>query len=157
MAAQEDYILRFLALLRQAISQMIKYRTSGLYTEALDVALRTQEKLFARTTANLSTLSLEEMLRLLRLDETKEAADEKVLAYAALVRETGLIYAAMDRDDSAVICFQLALHIMLTVAVGQKAPPGEVWASMRDLLARIPPDQLHAPVKELLQQVGGST
>lgn len=156
MAVRDDYILRFLALLRLAIAQMVKLRISGRFTEALDIALQSQEKLFARTTAELSTLSLEELLRLLRLDEPREKADEKVLVYGALLRETGLVYAAMDRDDSALSCFQLALHVMLTVAVGQQAVSDEMRLSLRELLARIPPDHLHAPVKELLQQLGES-
>jgi hypothetical protein len=154
MAAQEDYILRFIALLRQAIAQMLKLRATGCYEEALQVARNTQEKLFARKTAELATLDLEELLRLLRLDETRESGDEKVLGYASLLRETGLVYGAMDRNDSAQICFQLALHVMLTVVVGSKVQSTDAWALMRDLLARIPPDQLHAPVRELLDQAG---
>ncbi len=156
MALREDYILRFLALLRQAIAQMVNLRTAGRYTEALDTALQSQEKLFARTTAELAGLSLDELLRLLRLDEPKETADEKVLAYASLLRETGLVYAAMDRNDSAASCFQLALHVTLTVAVGQPAVSDEMRASLRDQLARIPADQLNPPVQEMLQQLGKS-
>src|SRR5476651_993043 len=115
MPAQEDYILRFIAMLRQAIAQMLKLRATGRYEEALQVARNTQEKLFARKTAELATLELAELLRLLRLDETRESGDEKVLGYASLLRETGLVYVATDRNDSAQICFQLALHVMLTV------------------------------------------
>jgi hypothetical protein len=155
MGIRDDYFLRFLALLRQAIAQMVRFRTAGRFNEALDLALQTQEKLFARTTAQLAGLSLEELLRLLRLDEPPETADQKVLAYGALLRETGLVYAAMDRNDSALGCFQLALHVMLTVVVTQPAPAEDTWATLRDLLARIPPDQLHAPAKEMLQQLGG--
>jgi hypothetical protein len=154
MAAREDYILKFIALLRQAIAQMIKQREAGRYDEALFVAFNAQEKLFGRKTAGLSKLSLEEMIRLLRLDETTGSGDEKVLGYAALLKETGLVYEAMDRADLAASCFQLALQVMLTVAVTQKPPANETWTTMRELLARIPPEQLHAPVKELLQQMG---
>lgn len=154
MPGREDYILRFVALLRQAIAQMLKLRATGRYEEALHLALSTQEKLFARTTTDLSRLDLAEMIRLLRLDETRESGDEKVLGYASLLKETGMVYEAMDRDDSAQSCFQLALQVMLTVVVESNVPSGEVWASMRDLLKKIPPDQLHAPVKELLRHAG---
>ena len=154
MPGREDYILKFIALLRQAIAQIVKYRTTGRYNEALDAALQAQEKLFARPTAELAGLSLEEMLRLLRLDETPAAGDEKILGYAALLRETGLVYAAIDRIESAQSCFQLSLHVMLTVATVQKAPAPETLDALRDLLDRIPPAQLHPPVRELLQQVG---
>lgn len=157
MPGREDYILRFIALLRQAIAQMLKHREAGRYAEALDVALHVQEKLFARKTAELSGLSLDELLRLLRLDETREVADEKIAGYASLLRETGLVYEAMDRTDSAQGCFQLALQVILTVAVGQKPPTADILATARDLLARIPPQQLHAPVIELLRQAGEAT
>ena len=154
MPGREDYILRFLALLRQAIAQMVKLRTTGRYTEALDLALQAQEKLFARTTAELAALDLDELLRLLRLDEPPATADEKVLAYAALLRETGMVYAAMDRNDSALSCFQLALHVMLTVAVGQEVVSDGMRESLRELLAMIPADQLNPPVQEMLQRLG---
>jgi hypothetical protein len=154
MDTREDYILRFIGLLRQAIAQILNYRVAGQYEEALLAAFSAQEKLFGRRTAELAALDLEELLRLLRLDETSAVGREKVLGYAALLRETGLVYEAMSRHDLALGCFQLALHIMLTVVVGEKTGSDEVWTSMRDLMARIPPGQLHAPVVELLRQAG---
>lgn len=154
MDTREDYILRFIGLLRQAIAQILNYRQSGHYNEALLAAFDAQERLFGRKTAELAALDLEDLLRLLRLDETNAAGREKVLGYAALLRETGLVYEAMDRTHLAVGCFQLALHIMLTVVVKEKIRSDEVWTSMRDLMARIPPEQLHAPVIELLRQAG---
>jgi hypothetical protein len=154
METREDYILRFIGLLRQAIMQILHHRESGQYEDALLAAFSAQEKLFGRKTAELAALDLEDLLRLLRLDETKAAGREKVLGYAALLRETGLVYEAMDRRDLAVGCFQLALQITLTVVVEDKTRADEIWISMRDLLARIPPEQLHPPVAELLRQAG---
>jgi hypothetical protein len=43
---------------------------------------------------------------------------------------------------------------MLTVVVEDENSPDEVRTLMRDLLARIPPEQLHAPVMELLRRAG---
>ena len=154
MDTREDYILRFIGLLRQAIAQILNYRVAGRYDEALLAAFSAQEKLFGRKTAELAALDLEELLRLLRLDETNAIGREKVLGYAALLRETGLVYEAMSRHDLAVGCFQLALHGMLTVVVEDENSPDEVRTLMRALLARIPPDQLHAPVMELLRRAG---
>lgn len=156
MDTREDYILRFIGLLRQAIAQILNYRVAGQYDEALLAAFSAQEKLFGRKTAELAAMDLAELLRLLRLDETPAVAREKVFGYAALLRETGLVYQAMDRRDLAVGCFQLALHIMLTVVVEEKKASDETWTSLRDLLARIPPEQLHAPVAELLRQAGAA-
>ncbi len=154
MDTREDYILRFIGLLRQAIAQILNYRVAGRYDEALLAAFSAQEKLFGRKTAELAALDLEELLWLLRLDETSAIGREKVLGYAALLRETGLVYEAMSRHDLALGCFQLALHIMLTVVVEDENSLDEVRTLMRDLLARIPPEQLHAPVVELLRRAG---
>ena len=154
MPGREDYIMKFIALLREAVAQMVRHREQGRYAEALDAAIHAQEKLFSRTTAELSNLSLEKLIRLLRLDETPADGDEKTLGYAALLQETGRVYAAMDRVPAAERCFQLALHVMLTVVAAQPVPAAGSLAAMRELLARIPPDQLHPPVVELLRQVG---
>ena len=133
---------------------MLGLRTAGRYEEALHVVRNTQERLFGRKTAELAKLDLEEMLRLLRLDESPASGDEKILGYASLLRETGLVYEAMDRHDAAQSCFQLALQVMLTVVTGSKEQSAETWATLRELLARIPPDELHAPVVEMLRQAG---
>ncbi len=152
MAVRDDYLLRFIALLSQALAEILTYRKMGRYEAALHAAFAAQEKLFSRTTAELSKLSLDELLRLLQLDENKAAAREKILGYASLLKETGLTYEAMGRAPLAIGCFQLALQVMLSVAVEEGAAcPVELHKKMRELLARIPPDELHEPVKEMLR------
>jgi hypothetical protein len=154
MPTQEDYILRMIAQLRQAISQVLKYRESRRFDDALLAASDAQEKLFGRSTAELSRLSLDELLGLLRLDETREGGTEKVLGYAALLKETGLVYEALDQRSMAEGCFQLALRVMLSVAL-EEAPLDEgLWTEMRGLLARISTDRLQPPVQELLERIG---
>jgi len=151
MSVRDDYLLRFIALLQLAISDIVKYRKVGRYEAALHAAFAAQEKLFSRTTAELSNLSLDELLRLLRLDENKPAAREKVLGYASLLKETGLTYEAMGRAQLATACFQLALQAMLSVASEDAVRSEELRERMSELLAKIPPDELHEPVKEALR------
>jgi hypothetical protein len=43
---------------------------------------------------------------------------------------------------------------MLTVVVEDGNCSDEIRTSMQDLVARIPPEQLHAPVVELLRRAG---
>jgi len=150
MALRDDYLLRFIALLRQALAEIFKFREGGHYEAALHAAFAAQEKLFSRTTAELSQLSLDELLRLLRLDESQATGREKVLGYASLLKETGLTYEAMGRAPMATGCFQLALQVMLSVAVENAPCPDELRGKIAELLARIPPEELHEPVKELL-------
>ena len=153
MSVRDDYLLRLIAQLRQALAEILKFREGGHYEAALHTAFAAQEKLFSRTTDELAKLSLDELLRLLRLDESEETAREKVLGYASLLRETGLIYEAMGRELLASGCFQLSLQVMLSVAAEEIACSEELRESMRELLARIPPDLLHEPVKEMLRKL----
>lgn len=151
MAVRDDYLLRFIAALRQALAEILKFRAAGRYEGALHAAFAAQEKLFSRTTAELSTLSLDELLRLLRLDESQAAGREKLLGYASLLEETGLTYEAMGRAALATGCYQLALQVMLSVATEDGDCPDALREKMRALLARIPPEELHEPVKERLR------
>lgn len=151
MSIRDDYLLRFIALLQLALADILKFRKLGRYEAALHAAFAAQEKLFSKTTAELSNLSLDELLRLLRLDESKPVAREKVLGYASLLKETGLTYEAMGRVQLATGCFQLALQAMLSVAAEDADRSEELRDKMSELLAKIPPEELHAPVKEALR------
>jgi len=153
MSVRDDYLLRFIALLQQALSDIIKFRKVGRYEAALHAAFAAQEKLFSRTTAQLSNQSLDELLRILRLDENKTTAREKLLGYASLLQETGHTYEAMGREPLATGCYQLALQVMLSVAVEDAPGSEELREKMRALLAKIPPEQLHEPVKEMLRML----
>jgi hypothetical protein len=151
MSVRDDYLLRFIAALRQALAEILKFRGAGRYEAALHAAFAAQEKLFGRTTAELSKLSLDELLRLLRLDESNATGREKVLGYASLLEETGLTYEAMGRTPLANSCYQLALQVMLFIATEEGDCPETLREKMRVLLARIPPEELHEPVKERLR------
>ena len=153
MSVRDDYLLRFIALLQQALSDIIKFRKVGRYEAALHAAFAAQEKLFSRTTAQLSNQSLDELLRILRLGENKTTAREKLLGYASLLQETGHTYEAMGREPLATGCYQLALQVMLSVAVEDAPGSGELREKTRALLAKIPPEQLHEPVKEMLRML----
>ena len=151
MAVRDDYLLRFITLLRLALAEILKFREAGRYEAALHAAFAAQEKLFNRTTDQLSKLSLDELLRLLRLDESQAVAREKLRGYASLLQETALTYEAMGRAQLATGCFQLALHVLLSTATEDGPCPEELREKMRMLLTKISPEELHEPVKELLR------
>ena len=154
MSVRDDYLLRYLVLIRQAIAQALKLRQAGQTDHALRIILNAQEKLFARPVSSFATLSVDEQLTLLAAGENADTVREKHLAYALLLREAGQTYLTRERPDLAVSAFQLALHVLLSTFVAPPAPTDEQRDLMRDLLARIPPDMLHAPVKELLTSLG---
>lgn len=140
--------------LRIMVAAAVKLRNGGQLDQALIAVVSAQEKLFARPALEFMGRSLDEQLRLLRLDEPQHSAREKCLGYAALLREAGLIYEARDKPDLATSAFQSALYIMLSVAIEtNQQPTDEIAVAVADLLSRVPVDQLHAPVKELLAQV----
>jgi hypothetical protein len=151
MSVRDDYLLRLIAQLSQALADILKFRLVGRYEAALHAAFAAQEQLFSRSTAELSKLSLDELLRLLRLDENKATAREKLLGYASLLKETGLTYEAMGRAPLATGCLQLSLQVMLSVAVEDDVCSEELREKMRELLSKIPPEALHEPVKEMLR------
>lgn len=156
MAGRDDYILRYLALVRQALTQAVKLREAGQPDHSLRIVLQAQEKLFARPLGEFATRNIDEQLALLGAGESPESAREKRLGYAALLREAGLAYLAREREDLAISAFQLALHVMLTVIAEHPAGADEHRPMMRELLARIPAEALYAPVRELLAAVGTS-
>lgn len=150
MAVRDDYLLRYLALIRQAIAQALKLRESRQPDHALRLLLNAQEKLFARPLAAVVPLTVDDQLALLSAGENAGTAREKHLAYALLLREAGHAYLARERADLALSAYQLALHVLLSSFATPPPPDDEQRELMRDLLARIPPETLHAPVKELL-------
>lgn len=154
MSVRDDYILRYLALVRQALAQAVKLREEGKSDHALRVLLQAQERLFARPLDTFAGLSIDEQLALLAAGETAAVAREKRLGYAALLREAGMLYLDRDRPELAVSAFQLALHVMLSVVAEAPETAEEHLPAIRDLLARVPPELLYAPVKELLASVG---
>jgi len=157
MPARDDYILRFLNLLREAISESMKLREKGRPDQAMFSLMVAQEKLFARPLPEIAPMPLKEQLRLLTLNEPPAMARQKVFGYAQLLREAGFNYQARDRRDLAESTFQLALNVALQGVLGSSegsASPtldAETAEFMRDLLGRIPPEALHAPLVEMLK------
>jgi hypothetical protein len=153
-AKRDDYILRAIEQLRIMVAAAVKLRNGGQLDQALLAIVSAQEKLFARPASAFMRLELDEQLRLLRVGEAPDSAREKCLGYAALLREAGLVYEARDKPELAASAFQSALYIILTVAVEANQPASDnVTATIADLLDRLPIEQLHAPVKDLLAQL----
>jgi hypothetical protein len=150
---RDDYILRAIEQLRLMVSAAVKLRDSGKLDQALIAIVSAQEKLFARPAPAFMGLGLDDQIRLLRIGESPDSAREKCLGYAAVLREAGLVYEARDKPDLAISAFQSALYVTLTVAVEANSTAANHSASIAELLQRVPPDQLHAPVKELLAQL----
>ena len=154
MPARDDYILRFVELAARAIAEALKLRGQGKIEQAMIVVVQAQEKLFAPPMAEFIGLPIDQQIRLLTISEPPQSARSKLLAYASLLREAGLIYAERDRSELAASAFQLALHVTLQAAIVANARDAEINAAADDLLPRIPADQLLEPTQELLRRFG---
>jgi len=150
---RDDYLLRAIEQLRLMVSAAVKLRDSGKLDQALLAIVSAQEKLFARPAPAFMGLGLDDQLRLLRIGESSDSAREKCLGYAAVLREAGLIYEARDKKDLAISAFQSALYVTLTVAAESKISADALAPLIAELLDRLPVEQLHSPVKELLDQI----
>ena len=151
---REDYILELIEELQAFVAQALNLADSGRLGEALMAMVRAQEKLFARPMAEFVSLGIDEQLRLLQLDEAPDRARAKVLAYAALLTESGKIYGGRGRRDLAASAFQLALYATLTVAVGDPGRAAELRPAIAELRDRLPDSTLNPLVRELLDRLG---
>lgn len=147
---RDDYLLRMIEQLRQFVAEALRRRESGQLDLALLMLVQAQEKLFARPAAAFVALPLDEQLRLLTLDEAPDAAREKTLAYATLLKEAGKIYRGRSQDDLAASALQLALHVTLLTAVNHPAQRETLRAEAAALLRELAAEDLHAPVRELM-------
>lgn len=147
---RDDYILRAIEQLRLLVASAVNLRDKGKLDQALLAIVSAQEKLFARPAPAFMGLGLDEQLQLLKIGESPDSAREKCLGYAAVLREAGLVYEARDKNELAVSAYQSALYVALTVAVESKSSAATLSPSIAELFERVPPEQLQAPVKELL-------
>jgi hypothetical protein len=132
-AQRQDYILGQIQLLREFVARLLRRREAAGLSEALQLALHLQEKLFGRPAADFLKLEVNEQLAALKLGESTEAGRDKCLAYATLLKETAALYDLIDRPELATGARQLALHVALGIAVD--LPPGDISAQV--LLAEL--------------------
>ena len=153
MAGQrQDYILRQIEVLRKAVSQLAGTGDGGGLEQALQLALNLQEKLFAMPAADFLRQTIDEQIASLMKGESKATGQDKCVAYAELLRETARLYDYRDRNDLAAGARQLALQVVLNVALDDPADPAAVSALVTELLADMDPLDLLPPVRELLDE-----
>lgn len=153
MASQrEDYIIGQIQLLRQFVARLLRRREEAGMHEAIQLAMHLQEKLFARPAAEFLRLEVSEQIAALKLGESKEAGHAKCLAYATLLKETATLYQIRNQDDLAAGARQLALHVVLSVAVDQPVGDTSVNLLLAELTASLGQTELHPPVRELQEK-----
>ncbi len=150
MAGQrQDYILRQIELLRQFVARLTTGKGDRELEEALLLSFHLQEKLLPMPPGDFLRLELAEQIEALRRNESPAAAHEKILTYAGLLAETAALYELKHRDDLAAGARQMGLYAALCATAEQPGDPG-ARALVERLSATLTPDELHAPVAELL-------
>lgn len=148
---RQDYILRQIELLRQFVARLARKRSDLELEEALLLSFHLQGKLFPLPPAEFLRLDLAAQIEALRRHEAPAVAREKCLAYATLLAETATLYDFKSRDDLAAGARQMALYAALCASLENRDDPAP-RELIESLAARIDPDELHAPVAELLKE-----
>jgi len=153
MASQrEDYLIGQIQLLRQFVARLLRRREEAGLNEAIQLALHLQEKLFGKPAAEFLRLEVSEQITALKLGESKEAGHNKCLAYATLLKETATLYQIKNQDDLAAGARQLALYVVLSVAVDQPTGDNSASVLLAELTASLGQTELHPPVRELREK-----
>jgi len=147
---EQDYLLKMLQELRQFVAQVAKTGDTSGAQEALLAVVHAREQLFGQPTSEFGRLPIAEQIAWLAAGESPAQARAKCLTYAAILKSAGLIYQAQNEDRMANSAYQLALYIVLILAVQTQASYDELRSEIHDLKEKIPADVLNPPVQELL-------
>ena len=151
-AQRQDYILGQIQLLGQFVARLLRRRDEAGIQEAIQLALHLQEKLFIMPAAQFLRLEVGEQIAALKLGESKEAGHNKCLSYATLLKETAALYELNSKHDLAAGARQLALYVVLSVAVDQPAGDTSANVLLAELNVSLAGTDLHPPVRELREK-----
>jgi hypothetical protein len=158
-AQQQDYILRHIQTISRLVARLrLKGKLLGEedraeLNEALLLAMHLQEKNFGRPAAEFLSLSAEEQFVALCLGESKAGGHNRCLTYITLLRDTADLYAYRGSSDLALGARQLALYLVLRVALDEPVDMPAVQALVRSLRLLLDGAELHLPTVELLDQL----
>jgi hypothetical protein len=135
---REDYILRLVTQIVQALLQISGLAKTKQYQAALDAVDEACRRLLGFRLDSVDTLSEGELFARLTFGETDMVGRDKCAGLAALLTEAGRLYYAQNRPDTGYACFLHALHLMLEVAIRHPGAPLPDYApSVETLIARL--------------------
>ncbi|HET7536364.1 MAG TPA: hypothetical protein VFJ90_07915 [Candidatus Didemnitutus sp.] len=149
---RRDYIMQQIDLLRQFVARVARTKEDAGLEDMLQLSFNLQEKLFGRPPVEFLRLAVPDQVAALMAGESKSAGHEKCLTYARLLKETAALYEFRGRDDLAFGARQLGLHVALTVGLDHPEQSESVHALVDELLPTKALDELHPPVKALLEE-----
>lgn len=111
---QRDYIMRLIEQLSQAVGAMLGLKKEMKQQEAVALVGETFKRLFGLNPGLIRALSERDLIDLLNRDG--EASAEKMLVFAALLKEEAELLAELDKSDEAYRLSVKALNISLIAA-----------------------------------------
>jgi hypothetical protein len=159
---QQDYILREIELLGRYVARLrrkgkaLDEKEQAELNETLLLAMHLQERNFGMPAAKFLGMTADEQVTALRKGESKAGGHERCLVYAAILKAMAELYAYRNREDLTLGARQLALYVVLSVAVDQPADAPAVQALVHELRSALGDVALHPPTGELLDQFARS-
>jgi hypothetical protein len=150
--SRRDYILRLVEEITQLVARIVFQRERNRPQEALQSLVQACERLFVMDADRLFQFTPDQHFAMLQEGETPEAARDKVLLFASLNREAGLIYGSLGNATMARASFQNALRFVLKA---ENSFPRENWPAFAppvdELMAQLKEAPLDADVESLLR------
>ncbi len=133
---RQDYVLRLVEQLSQALGQILGFRKRGQYEAALGVLDQISRQFVGLSADSLLQLSADELSGLVAFDQSAEIAYEKCVLMATLLKQQGAICAEQGRVEASVDCYLKALHLLLVALMaGNQVPRPDYAPKVADLVA----------------------
>jgi len=129
MSQPEDYIVRLVRQLSQALARILFQKDSKQYQDALEEIQRTGKLFFGLDLSAIHTITYEELQEALRVKNAQDA--EHVSLMAELLRHQGDCFAFERHPEMARRSYTLALDLYLDLFASDQG------AQLADLTARI--------------------
>jgi hypothetical protein len=158
LTSRRDYLLRIIDEVSRILGMIIFKRRAGADQEALETVVTGLQRLFALDADQIFLLTPDEHFEMLVDDETPEFARDKVLLYAALNAEAGLIY---TRQGNRAMARATRINALRFTLKARRLFPSENWPvyapDVTQLVAALADEPLDPVTAELLKVTPAAT
>ena len=154
ITSRRDYVLRIIDEVGRILARVVFKRRAGANQEALETVVVGLQRLFQLDADQVFLLTPDQHYAMLTDEESPEFARDKVLLYAALSAEAGLIYARQEKQAMARATRITALRFVLKARLAFPTEGTPDYApKIEHLLLALSDESLDAETAELLGQV----
>jgi hypothetical protein len=154
LTSRRDYIMRIIDEVSRILARVVFKRRDGADQEALESVLGGFERLCQLDGDKLFQLTPDQHYAMLADEEVLEIARDKILLYAALAAEAGLIYDHMGKPEQARATRITALRFVLKAQLNYSSDNLPIYAPNRaSLLKAVAGSPLDPTTAALLAQI----